>query len=134
LDLRVALTDAMARQIVETGEIMIFVGVDFVVTVRHGEHGKLADVRHRIDASPAVTKLGPCAIMHAIAHHAVDHYLEVTDQVEVDIDAMEEDIFSPRTNTNIECIYLLKREVVELRRAVSPLTTALQRLRPSTTT
>jgi magnesium transporter len=41
---------------------------------------------------------------------------------------MEEDIFSPRTNTNIECIYLLKREVVELRRAVGPLTTALQRL------
>ena len=111
---------AKARQIVETGEIMIFVGADFVVTVRHGEHGKLADVRQRIDASPAVTKLGPYAVMHAIADHVVDHYLEVTDQIEVDIDAMEEDIFSPRTNTNIECIYLLKREVVELRRAVTP--------------
>jgi magnesium transporter len=119
---------AKARQIVETGEIMIFVGADFVVTVRHGEHGRLADVRQRIDASPAVTKLGPYAVMHSIADHVVDHYLEVTDQIEVDIDAMEEDIFSPRTNTNIECIYLLKREVIELRRAVSPLTTALQRL------
>lgn len=119
---------AKARQIVETGEIMIFVGADFVVTVRHGEHGKLADVRQRIDASPAVTKLGPYAVMHAIADHVVDHYLEVTDQVEVDIDAMEEDIFSPGTHTNIECIYLLKREVVELRRAVGPLTVALQRL------
>ena len=119
---------AKARQIVETGEIMIFVGADFVVTVRHGEHGRLADVRQRIDASPAVTKLGPYAVMHAIAHHAVDHYLEVTDHIEVDIDAMEEEIFSPRTNTNIECIYLLKREVVELRRAVGPLTPALQRL------
>jgi magnesium transporter len=117
-----------ARQIVETGEIMIFVGVDFVVTVRHGAHGRLAEVRQRIDASPAVTKLGPYAVMHAIAHQVVDHYLEVTDQIEVDIDAIEEEIFSPRTNTNIECIYLLKREVVELRRAVSPLTTALQRL------
>ena len=125
---------AKARQIVETGEIMVFVGADFVVTVRHGEHGRLADVRQRIDASPAVTKLGPYAVMHSIADHVVDHYLEVTDQVEVDIDAMEEDIFSPRTTTPIECIYLLKREVVELRRAVSPLTTALQRLRPSTTT
>jgi magnesium transporter len=118
---------AKARQIVETGEIMIFVGADFVVTVRHGEHGKLDDVRRGIDASPTVTKLGPYAVMHAIADHVVDHYLEVTDQVEVDIDAMEEDIFSPRTNTNIECIHLLKREVVELRRAVGPLTTALQR-------
>ena len=66
--------------------------------------------------------------MHAIADHVVDSYLDVTDLVETDIDAMEEDIFSPRAHTNIECIYLLKREVVELRRAVSPLTLALQRL------
>ena len=119
---------AKARQIVETGEIMIFVGTDFVVTVRHGQHGGLADVRNHIDASPAVTKLGSYAIVYAIAHHVVDHYLEVTDMIEVDIDAIEEDIFSPRTNTNIECIYLLKREVVDLRRSVGPLTPALQRL------
>ena len=119
---------AKGRQIVETGEIMIFVGSDFVVTVRHGEHGQLAEIRKRLDASPALMKLGPYAIMHAIADHVVDHYLDVTDLIEVDIDSMEEDIFSPRTQTNIEYIYLLKREVVELRRAVSPLTTALQRL------
>ncbi len=117
-----------AREIVETGEIMIFVGADFVVTVRHGEHGALAGVRKTLDASPATLKLGPYAVMHAIADHVVDSYLDVTDLVETDIDAMEEDIFSPRTHTNIECIYLLKREVVELRRAVNPLTLALQRL------
>jgi hypothetical protein len=58
----------------------------------------------------------------------VDSYLDVTDLVETDIDATEEDIFSPLTNTNIECIYLLKREVVELRRAINPLTLALQRM------
>jgi magnesium transporter len=119
---------ALAREIVETGEIMIFVGPDFVVTVRHGEHGGLAGVRKRLDASPATLKLGPYAIMHAIADHVVDHYLEVTDMMEVDIDAMEEEIFSPASHTNIECIYLLKREIVEMRRAVSPLTQALQRM------
>jgi magnesium transporter len=117
-----------AREIVETGEIMVFVGPDFVVTVRHGEHGGLAGVRKQLDASPATLKLGPYAIMHAIADHVVDSYLDVTDLIETDIDAMEEDIFSPRTHTNIECIYLLKREVVELRRAVAPLTLALQRM------
>jgi magnesium transporter len=117
-----------AREIVETGEIMIFVGADFVVTVRHGEHGGLAEVRKRIDASPAMMKLGPYAIMHAIADHVVDSYLDVTDLIETDIDAMEEDIFSPRKHTNTESIYLLKREVVEMRRAISPLTLALQRL------
>ena len=119
---------ANAREIVETGEIMIFVGSDFVVTVRHGEHSGLASVRKHLDASPASLKLGPYAVMHAIADHVVDSYLDVTFSVETDIDAMEEDIFSPMTNTNIECIYLLKREVVELRRAVSPLTLELQRI------
>jgi magnesium transporter len=118
----------LAREIVETGEIMIFVGPDFVVTVRHGEHGGLAGVRRHLDASPAILKLGPYAIMHAIADHVVDSYLDITDSVETDIDAMEEDIFSPLAQTNIECIYLLKREVVELRRAVAPLTFALQRM------
>lgn len=122
------LSVALAREIVETGEIMIFVGPDFVATVRHGDHSGLAGVRKRLEASPAILKLGPYAIMHAIADHVVDSYLDVTDLVETDIDTMEEDIFSPMTNTNIECIYLLKREVVELRRAVSPLTTALQRI------
>lgn len=121
--------DALAaREIVETGEIMIFVGSDYVVTVRHGEHGGLAGVRHRLEQSPANLKLGPYSVMHAIADHVVDTYLDVTDLIETDIDAMEEDIFSPLKHTDIECIYLLKREVVELRRAISPLTTDLQRI------
>jgi magnesium transporter len=119
---------AKAREIVETGEIMIFVGPDFVVTVRHGDHGGLAKVRKRMDASPANCALGPYAVLHAIADHVVDHYLEVTDLVETDIDAMEENVFSPTNDTDIEHIYLLKREVVEMRRAVGPLNLALQRL------
>ncbi|MCF6387184.1 magnesium/cobalt transporter CorA [Mycobacterium sp. MBM] len=119
---------ANAREIVETGEIMIFVGPDFVVTVRHGEHGGLAGVRKRLEATPAHLKLGPYSVMHAIADGIVDTYLEVTESIETDIDSMEEDIFSPHSQTNIESIYLLKREIVELRRAVSPLATDLQRI------
>ncbi|MFB1297686.1 magnesium/cobalt transporter CorA [Mycobacterium sp. pW049] len=117
-----------ARQIVETGEVMIFVGSDFVVTVRHGEHGGLAGVRKHLEETPEALSLGPYSVMHAIADHVVDSYLDVTDLIEHDIDAMEEDIFSPLAQTNIECIYLLKREVVELRRAVSPLVPDLLRL------
>ena len=88
---------ANAREVVETGEIMIFVGRDFVVTVRHGDFSGLAGAcaanwrRHR-----RRLKLGPYAVMHAIADHVVDHYLEVTDTIEVDVDAMEVEIFSPR--------------------------------------
>jgi magnesium transporter len=119
---------ALAREIVETGEIMVFVGKDFVVTVRHGDHGGLAGVRKHIDTSPASCALGPYAVMHAIADHVVDSYLDVTDLVETDIDSMEENVFSPTSATDIEHIYLLKREVVEMRRAVTPLTFALQRI------
>ncbi|MGV0607597.1 magnesium/cobalt transporter CorA [Mycolicibacterium sp. XJ1904] len=119
---------AYAREIVETGEVMIFVGPNFVVTVRHGEHGGLAGVRKHLEASPHLLELGPYAVMHAIADHVVDGYLDVTESIETDIDAMEEDVFSPTKRTDIECIYLLKREMVELRRAVGPLATDLQSL------
>ena len=119
---------ALAREIVETGEIMIFVGQDFVVTVRHGEHGGLADVRKKLDSSPAIVKLGPYAVMHAIADHVVDNYLDITNLMETDIDGMEENVFSPNHPTDVEHIYMFKREVVEMRRAVAPLTLALQRM------
>lgn len=71
-----------AREIVETGEIMIFVGGDFVVTVRHGDHSGLAKVRAQMDSDPDHMRLGPYAVMHAIADRVVDSYMEVSDLVE----------------------------------------------------
>jgi magnesium transporter len=119
---------ALAREIVETGEVMIFVGRDFVVTVRHGDHGGLASVRKRMDANPEQLKLGPYAVMHAIADYAVDHYVEVTNLMESDIDSIEALAFAPGRTLDVEPIYLLKREVVELRRCVAPLGQAFQRM------
>jgi magnesium transporter len=112
----------------ESGEVMIFVGKDFVVTVRHGEHGGLSEVRKRMDADPEQLRLGPFAVMHSIADYVVDHYLEVTRLMECDIDAIEEVAFSPGRTLDVEPIYLLKREVVELRRCVTPLSQAFLRL------
>ncbi|MBU3748987.1 MAG: magnesium and cobalt transport protein CorA [Mycobacterium sp.] len=124
-------TVALAREIVETGEIMVFVGAEFVVTVRHGEHTGLADVRSRLEADPTQLRLGPTAVMHAVADHVVDSYRAVTGAMEADVDAIEEATFSPTTETDIEPIYLLKREVVELKRAVTPLTDDLEWLNNS---
>ncbi len=121
-------TAALAREIVETGEIMVFVGPEFVVTVRHGDHSGLAVVRRKMEDEHRQLALGPYAVMHAIADHVVDSYVDVTRLMESDIDAIEEDTFSPTTKTDVEQIYLLKREVVELRRAVSPLSVELGRL------
>ena len=107
---------------------MVFVGADFVITVRHGDHTGLAVVRRKLEEAPEQLVRGPYAVMHAIADHIVDSYRWVAESMEADIDAIEEATFSPRRRIDIEPIYLLKREVVELRRAVWPLTDALARI------
>lgn len=117
-----------ASEIVETGEIMVFVGPDFVVTVRHGEHSGLTGLRRRMEADPRRLALGPYAVMHAIADGIVDSYLDVARLMQRDMDAIEQATFSPHSKTLIDPIYLLKREVVELRNAVWPLTEALGKM------
>ena len=87
-----------ANEIVETGEIMVFVGPDFVITVRHGEHSSLHRVRRELEADPEQLALGPAAVLHAIADHVVDNYLEVTEAIEDDIDEMEAEVFTPRSH------------------------------------
>lgn len=115
-------------EIVETGDIMVFTGPNFAVTVRHGEHTGLAGVRKELEGHPEQLMFGPGAVLHAVADHVVDSYIEVAHAVENDIDEMEEEVFTPRTQVTIESIYQLKREVVELRRAVNPLQIPLQLL------
>lgn len=110
-----------ANEIVETGEIMVFVGPDFVVTVRHGDHSELASVRKALERKPERLAMGPWSVLHAITDHVVDTYLSVTQLVERDVDNMEELVFSPHNSVAVEHIYLLKREIVELRRSVTPL-------------
>ncbi|MEV6767106.1 magnesium/cobalt transporter CorA [Nocardia sp. NPDC051030] len=115
-------------EIVNTGEIMVFVGPDFVITVRHGEHTELASVRKELEADPTQLTLGPSAVLHAVADRVVDSYVQVTEAIGEDVDAMEEAVFTPASKIIIEAVYQLKREVVELRRAVKPLTLPLQML------
>jgi magnesium transporter len=119
---------ATAAELVETGEVMAFVGHDFVVTVRHGNHSGLHDVRIKLEEDPEQLAQGPAAVLHAVADHVVDSYLEVTEAIEADIDVMESAVFEPRSNVDSEQIYVMKREVLELRRAVMPLGPPLRRL------
>lgn len=115
-------------EIVDTGQIMIFTGPDFVITVRSGDHTGLAGVRKQLEADPTQLALGPGAVLHGVADHVVDAYVDVTASIEEDVDAMEEAVFTPSSRIVIEAIYQLKREVVELRRAVKPLALPLQLL------
>ncbi|MFS8203121.1 magnesium and cobalt transport protein CorA [Streptomyces sp. CWNU-52B] len=110
-------------EVVNTGEIMVFVGQDFVVTVRHGRHGSLGPLREDLEARPEQLAKGPAAVLHAIADHVVDDYLHVTDSVQEDIEAVETGVFAANGARAADPghIYQLKRELLELKRAVVPL-------------
>ncbi|MFF4499079.1 magnesium/cobalt transporter CorA [Streptomyces sp. NPDC001401] len=109
-------------EVVNTGEIMVFVGEDFVITVRHGMHGSLGPLREGLEADPQQLAKGPAAVLHAIADHVVDDYLLVTDSVQADIDQVEMDVFAQNgARADPGRIYQLKRELLELKRAVVPL-------------
>ena len=118
-----------ASEVVETGEIMIFTGPDFVITVRHGDHTHLSGVRHKLEERPELLALGPMAALHAIADRVVDSYLAVAEKLDADVEAIEDEVFElQRKRVRIEPVYMLKREVLELRRAVAPLAMPLTAL------
>jgi magnesium transporter len=114
--------------IVSSGEIMVFLGHDFLVTVRHGEHSELTGLRTTLEADPEQLALGPAVVMHAIADRVVDEYVSVVKEIEEDIDEMETAVFDPDTHVDTEQIYRLKREILRLRRAVTPLAAPLKSL------
>ncbi|CAN5220517.1 magnesium and cobalt transport protein CorA [soil metagenome] len=115
-------------EVIATGEVMIFLGAHYVVTVRHGEHTPLRGLRRRLEDNPELLRHGPAAVLYAIADHVVDEYISVGARVQEDIDELEESVFSPHRTNDIGRIYQLKRELLELRRAVSPLATPLHTL------
>ncbi|MGW3667251.1 magnesium/cobalt transporter CorA [Streptomyces sp. NPDC005141] len=116
-------------EVVNTGEIMLFVGPDFVITVRHGRHGSLGPLREELESDPQQLSKGPAAVLHAIADHVVDEYVNVTDSVQADIDQVEADVFAENgARADAGRIYQLKRELLELKRAVVPLARPVQEL------
>ncbi|WP_062649615.1 magnesium and cobalt transport protein CorA [Streptomyces maremycinicus] len=109
-------------EVVDTGEIMVFVGRDFVITVRHGRHGSLGPLREELESDTTQLGKGPSAVLHAVADHVVDDYLNVIDSVQEDIDRVETDVFAANgARADPGRIYQLKRELLELKRAVVPL-------------
>lgn len=106
---------------VETGEINMFVGTDFVVTVRHGAGIDLATSRRDLEHRAKVLEHGPMGVMYAICDRVVDEYERVGAALEEDVDEVEESVFSPARTDDSNRIYVLKREIAEVRRAVMPL-------------
>lgn len=112
---------------VEFGELHVFTGKDFVVTIRHAEAPDLGKVRRRLEQSPDLLRLGPEAILYAILDQVVDEYAPVVAGLENDIDEIEDELFQGNPEVSRR-IYELSREVIEFQRATHPLLEMLTRL------
>ena len=112
---------------VEFGEIHVFSGPDFVITVRRAESPNLARVRRRMESEPEFLALGPDAVLYAIVDQVVDEYEPVAAGLENDIDEIEDDLFAADPGVSRR-IYELSRQVIMFQRATAPLPSILQSL------
>jgi magnesium transporter len=115
--------------VVDTGEVMVFLGKNYVITVRHGRHSGLAGLRQRLESEQRdLLCLGPASVLYAVADLVVDTFVEVAGAVEEDVEELEASVFSPERTDDVGRLYHLKRELMALRRAVVPLEQPLQKL------
>lgn len=116
-----------ATEEVEFGEVHIFAGPDYVVTVRHAESPDLGRVRHRLEADSEMLAGGPMAVLYGILDEVVDQYSPVIDGLQNDIDEIEDQLFANDAAV-ARRIFGLSREVIDFQRAVGPLVAMLERL------
>ena len=116
------------EEVVRLGEILIFLGHDYIITVRHGEASELKDVRQSLEEEPERLAHGPGAVLHAIVDKVVDDYGPAITGLGDDIDEIENQVFSGERGSPAERIYKLKREVLEFSHAVGPLVDPVDRL------
>src|SRR5829696_8496213 len=111
----------------EFGEIHVFMGSDFVVTVRHSEAPYLREVRRQMEGQPDLLRRGSEAILYAVMDHVVDDYAPVVAGLQNDIDEIETEVFSGNMGVSRR-IYELSREAIQCRRATAPLAEVLSNL------
>ncbi len=115
-------------EVIELGEVLVFLGTDFIITVRHGEASSLHPVREALDAAPERLRHGPGAVLHAILDRIVDDYVPAIQGLETDIEQVEEELFVGTRRSQAERIYRLQREVLSFRKGTAPLVEPIDRL------
>lgn len=114
---------------IEFGETHFFVGNDFIVVVRHGSSVPYTEVRARCESTPEHMKKGQGFVLYAVMDFIVDRYFPVVHDMEQELENIEHKIFKEKpTRETTEQIYDLKRELLEVKRAVSPLVDICNRL------
>ncbi len=116
-----------SNEVIEVGELLIFVNPDFIITVRHG-NGELSGVRERIERRPDLLRHGSAMVLYAILDHVVDGYEETAEGVDVDIQEVEREVFSGERANPAQRIYKLEREVLDFTAAAAPLSIAVDEI------
>ncbi|MGW6918620.1 magnesium and cobalt transport protein CorA [Kitasatospora sp. NPDC054939] len=115
---------------VSTGEVMLFLGDGYVMTVRHGADTPLAGLRKQLEDQPELLRYGPSAVLHSVCDTVVDGYLDAANALQGDLDELEADVFAPGGvgRDTASRIYGYKRQLVAVRRATAPLLDPMLRL------
>ncbi len=129
---------------IDTGELMLFLGDSFVLTVRHGSPGQLGVLRHELEQQPEILRNGPAAVLYTVCDTTVDDYLQVATELQADLDELEADVFAPDARRpaqgarssarglpvagHAERIYGFKRQLLAFRRGIAPLVEPMGRL------
>lgn len=117
---------------IETGEVMVFIGEHFLVTVRQGAFPVLRGVRRRVEEDVQQLDHGPTGVLYTLMDTIVDNYLAVESELEVDLREIEASVFQGDGEDLSSTIYQLKREVLEFRRSVLPLIEPCRKLAAGT--
>lgn len=114
---------------IEFGETHFFVGNNFIVVIRHGSDVPYTDVRARCESTPELMKKGQGFVLYAVMDFIVDRYFPIVHELEHELELIEDKIFKEKPNRETtENIYDLKRELLDVKRAVSPLIDICNRL------
>jgi len=120
---------ASDQERIELGETHLFLGPRYIVSIRHGDTPGYAAVRTRCESTPALLAKGPGFVLYAVMDFIVDHYFPVLDTLGDQLESLEDEIFSETFDRKtVQRIYDLKRNLVEVKRAVSPLVDVCNRL------
>jgi len=121
--------DENGDEVYATGEVDIFVGPNYVLTVRHRTQVGFAAVRARSEREPELLAHGSGYVFYAVMDNVVDRYFPIIDSLETELETIEEQIFERNAaRSNIQSLYALKQRLMRLKHAVDPLMEATGRL------
>ena len=116
------------QQEITTGELLCFISGHFIVIVRHGAGHPLVTVRQDLEQKPELLKLGPFAVLHAVADRVIDGYTSIATSLEREVVRVENKVFNGKRQTYSQEIYFLKREIIEFKHAIEPLIIPINKL------